>query len=93
LDGAGLGSVVQRLEAPPDLGERTSIFVCGLCGHPDCGATSVIIERDGDYIVWRDPGCGLPEYGPNEVLPPMHLTRSGWIRDDGYRSPTTWTRS
>lgn len=43
------------LEAPPDLGERTSVFVCAFCGDLDCGATSVIIEHDGDEIVWRDP--------------------------------------
>jgi hypothetical protein len=39
------------LEAPPDLGERTSIFVCASCGVLDCGAVSVVIERDGDDIV------------------------------------------
>ncbi len=43
------------LEAPPDLGERTSIFVCASCGDLDCGSISVIIERDGGEIVWRDP--------------------------------------
>jgi hypothetical protein len=41
------------LEAPPDLGERTAIFVCASCGDLDCGAISVVIERDGHDIVWR----------------------------------------
>ena len=48
------------LQAPPDLGERTSIFVCGLCADLDCGATSVIIERDGDEVIWRDPAATGP---------------------------------
>jgi hypothetical protein len=36
------------------LGDRTSIFVCALCGDLDRGATSMLIEREGDEIVWRD---------------------------------------
>jgi len=36
------------LEAPPDLGSRTSIFVRASCGDLDCGSISVVIERDGD---------------------------------------------
>jgi hypothetical protein len=75
------------LDAPPDLGDRTSIFVCAFCGVLDCGATSVVIERDGDEIVWRDPASTTPDYGVNEVLPPMHRTRLGWVRDDGLPLP------
>ena len=80
---------------PPDLGERTAIFVCGSCGDLDCGAFSVVIERDGDDIVWRDPASGTPDYGVNEVLPPMHSTPSGAGVNAmmGSRSPTIWTRS
>jgi hypothetical protein len=75
------------LEAPPDLGERTAIFVCASCGALDCGAVSVVIERDGDDIVWRDPASGTPDYGVNEVLPPMDWTPSGWVRKDALPLP------
>ena len=56
------------LEAPPDLGDRTSIFVCGLCGDLDCGATSVIVERDGEEIIWRDPAATSRDYEPRPGL-------------------------
>jgi hypothetical protein len=38
-------------------------------------------------IVWRDPASATPDYGVNEILPPMHMTRSGWVRDDGLPLP------
>jgi hypothetical protein len=75
------------LQAPPDLGDRTSIFICASCADLDCGAISVLIEREGDEIVWRDPASGTPDYGANEILPPMHWTPSGWMREDGLPLP------
>ncbi len=36
--------------------ERNSIYVCPECGDLGCGAVSVIIERQGDNIIWRDFG-------------------------------------
>lgn len=74
------------LEAPPDLGERTSIFVCAFCGDLDCGSTSVVIERDGDDIVWRDPASTTPDYRGDEVYA-VRWTRSGWVRKDGLPLP------
>jgi hypothetical protein len=59
------------LDAPPDLGDRTAIFVCGSCGDLDCGATSVVIERDGDEIVWRDPGATSRVWGREALGRPM----------------------
>jgi len=58
------------LEAPPDLGDRTAIFVCASCGDLDCGATSVIIERDGDEIVWRHPGSTSRVWGSEALGKP-----------------------
>ena len=45
------------LEAPPDLGPWTSIYVCATCGDIDCGATAVVVELDGAEVVWRDPAA------------------------------------
>jgi hypothetical protein len=39
-------------DAPPDLGNRTSIYICPVCGDLDCGALSVRITREGKEIVW-----------------------------------------
>jgi hypothetical protein len=39
-------------DAPPDLGDRTSIYVCPVCADFGCGAISVRIAREGDEIVW-----------------------------------------
>ena len=74
------------LEEPPDLGERTAIFVCGSCGDLDCGAFSVVIERDGDDIVWRDRRAGRRTTGSTRPCPD-HSTPSGWVRDDGLPLP------
>ena len=35
---------------------RRSLYVCPECAGPGCGAVSVIIERQGDNIIWRDFG-------------------------------------
>ena len=50
---------VDRLlcKAEPDFPNgRTSLYVCGECGDLGCGAVSIVIERVGDKIVWRDFG-------------------------------------
>jgi hypothetical protein len=33
---------------------RHTLYVCPECGDLACGAVTVLIERDGDRIVWRD---------------------------------------
>ncbi len=44
-------------EAEPDFpNNRTSVYICQVCGGLDCGAISVVIERAGDHIIWRDIG-------------------------------------
>jgi hypothetical protein len=43
-----------RRKEPDFPNERTSLFVCAECGDLDCGAVSVMVERAGDEIVWRD---------------------------------------
>jgi hypothetical protein len=35
---------------------RTCIYVCSECADLGCGALSVVIDRVGDNIVWRDFG-------------------------------------
>ena len=49
-------------EQPPDLDGRVAIFVCWVCGDLDCGAVTVVIERDGDEIVWRDLAHSYPDW-------------------------------
>jgi hypothetical protein len=49
-------------EQPPDLDGRVAIFVCWVCGDLDCGAVTVVIERDGDEIIWRDLANSYPDY-------------------------------
>jgi hypothetical protein len=71
------------LDEPPDMGDRTAIYVCSIDADLDCGSIAVVVERDGDDIVWLDPASATPDYGVNEMLPRMHMTRSGWVRDDG----------
>jgi hypothetical protein len=42
---------------PSDFPEnRNSIYICPECAQLDCGAVTVVIERVGDDIVWRDFG-------------------------------------
>jgi len=45
------------LEGPADLpnGRRT-LYVCPECGDVGCGAVSLVVERAGDKIIWRDFG-------------------------------------
>jgi hypothetical protein len=47
---------VSRLlvESEPAADDRVSLYVCPECGDLGCGALTAKIERDGDYIVWRD---------------------------------------
>ena len=45
------------LEAAPDFpwfGGRTALYVCPECGGLDCGAITIVIERQDDDIVWRE---------------------------------------
>jgi len=35
---------------------RRSIYVCPECGDLGCGAISVVIEKNGNLIIWRDFG-------------------------------------
>jgi hypothetical protein len=44
-------------KAEPDFPNgRTSLYVCAECGDLGCGAVSIVIERMGDEIIWRDFG-------------------------------------
>lgn len=45
------------LEEPADLpNNRRTLYVCPECGDIGCGAVSLVIERAGDKIIWRDFG-------------------------------------
>ena len=45
------------LEAPADLpNNRRTLYVCPECGDIGCGAVSLVIERVGNRIIWRDFG-------------------------------------
>jgi hypothetical protein len=45
------------LEEPADLpNNRRTLYVCAECGDVGCGVVSVVVERDGDKVVWRDFG-------------------------------------
>lgn len=47
---------------------RRPLYICNDCGHVGCGASTAVVERGGDVIIWRafgfeddhDPGR-LPE--------------------------------
>ena len=50
---------VHRLlrEEPPDFpNDRRSLYICPECGDLGCGAVSVVIEKTGNTVVWRDFG-------------------------------------
>ena len=43
--------------APTDFpDERNSVYICPACGDLDCGAITLIIEEQGELVVWRDFG-------------------------------------
>ena len=43
------------LQTPADLSDnRRSLYVCPECGDLNCGALTAVVERDGDFVVWRD---------------------------------------
>ena len=45
------------LKEPADLpNNRRTLYVCPECGDIGCGAVSLVIERAGDKIIWRDFG-------------------------------------
>lgn len=61
------------LRLPPDLPTgRRSILVCPECGDAGCGVVSVVVEQDGDAVVWRDFGH---EYDNDEQLVNLHAFR------------------
>jgi len=33
---------------------RYPILVCPLCGDEECGFISVMIDKEGDIVIWRD---------------------------------------
>ena len=35
---------------------RRSLFICSECGDLGCGAISVIVDKEGDQIVWKNFG-------------------------------------
>jgi hypothetical protein len=45
------------LEEAADLpDDRRTLYVCPECGDVGCGVVSLVVERAGDKIVWRDFG-------------------------------------
>jgi hypothetical protein len=45
------------LEEPADLPHnRRTLYVCPECGDIGCGAISLVVERVGNQIIWRDFG-------------------------------------
>ena len=69
------------LEAPADLPDgRRSIYVCPECGDLACGALTAIVERDGDFVVWRDftldNGLDSPPPQPHLEIGPYRFTWS-----------------
>lgn len=45
------------LEEPADLPDnRRALYLCPECGDIDCGAVTLVVERDGGKIIWRDFG-------------------------------------
>jgi hypothetical protein len=40
----------------PLAGDRTAVYVCSLCGDLGCGALTVKIEIDSDFVFWREWG-------------------------------------
>lgn len=48
-------TIVRRLlgKEPPDLPEgRCALYVCHICGQPDCGVISVFIEVQAAQVIW-----------------------------------------
>src|SRR5215510_7419993 len=45
------------LKEPPDLpNDRNALYICPECADLGCGALSLVVERVGDNIIWRDFG-------------------------------------
>lgn len=45
------------LKEPADLpNDRRTLYVCPECGDLGCGVVSLVVERAGDRIIWRDFG-------------------------------------
>ena len=45
------------LRQPAELADgRRSLYVCGECGDLGCGAITVVVQEDGDKIVWSEFG-------------------------------------
>jgi hypothetical protein len=45
------------LKEPADLpNNRRTLYVCPECGDIGCGVVSLVVERAGDKIIWRDFG-------------------------------------
>ena len=45
------------LKEPADLpNNRRTLYVCPECGDLGCGAVTLVVERAGDKIIWRDFG-------------------------------------
>lgn len=67
---------------------RRIVYSCPDCEHPGCGAVTVVVERDGEDVVWRDFAWqtrGLDD--------PVDLDRDGYpgvgpyrFRGDTYRA-------
>jgi|SRR5262245_21367361 len=46
----------------PELDGRVALYGCEICSDIYCGATTVLIERQGDEFVWRDVALSSPDY-------------------------------
>ena len=63
-------------KAPADLPDgRIALYICPECGELDCGAVTMLVQREADVIVWKDFGVqnnyenvvhrdGLEDIGP-----------------------------
>ena len=70
-------SAAQRLlcKDAPDLDGRVAVYVCAEDADLLCGAITVIVEREGDEVVWRDMAFSYPDWDKTEG------THQAWCHD------------
>lgn len=66
------------LDEPPEADDRVSLYVDPLEGAMDGGAVTVIIEQQGDEIVWREAAWSSID---SDAEPPLYIGH----RRDAYR--------
>jgi len=53
LRAANILLLIENADRPHD---RRSLFICSECGDLGCGATSCVIVKEGNAIVWKEFG-------------------------------------